>query len=148
MISYTGDQQMNHGKSWVCIAGGMILGLAMASPSHAQQTKPAAREAQPSNTKTMKESFDTLEVAVFETDKESQFPAEYLAPLQKEIVKELVDAKAFANVVMAGQGSPTANPRTLLFTGLITNYTAGAGRNVTCRLERAAPRKLIRGSRL
>ena len=117
---------MNHETLWVCIAGGMILGLAMAGPSRAQQTKPAAREAQPSNTKTMKESFDTLEVAVFETDKESQFPAEYLAPLQKEIVKELVDAKAFANVVMAGQGSPTANPRTLRLTGLITNYTAGS----------------------
>jgi len=90
---------MNHETWWVCIAGGMILGLAMAGPIRAQQTKPAAREAQPSNTKTMKESFDTLEVAVFETDKESQFPAEYLAPLQKEIVKELVEAGLKAAII-------------------------------------------------
>jgi len=76
--------------------------------------------------RTVKDSFDTIEVDLFENQKDSQFPAEYLAPLQKEIVKQLVNAKAFREVVMAGQAPATPNARVLRLTGLITNYKPGS----------------------
>jgi len=76
--------------------------------------------------RTVKDSFDTIEIDLFENQKDSQFPPEYLDPLQKEIAKQLAKAKAFREVVMAGQAPTTPNARVLRLTGLITNYKPGS----------------------
>jgi hypothetical protein len=105
----------------------LFLALALAPLSSQEAAKTAATQApaQPAP-RTVKESFNTMEVDLFENQKDSNFPAKYLAPLQKEIVKKLVSAKVFAEVVTAGQPASTPNPRVIRLTGLITNYNPGS----------------------
>lgn len=74
---------------------------------------------------TVKQVFNALEVDLFENQKDSNFPADYLQPLQKQIVKQLADAKAFPEIVAAGETPKTTGARTLKLSGLITNYNPG-----------------------
>ena len=98
------------------------------TPTCLQETGKAAATGTPTQTAvhTVKDSFDTLEVDLFENQKDSQFPEEYLAPLQEEIAKQLVSVKVFREVVMAGKAPTIPNPRILRLTGLITNYKPGS----------------------
>lgn len=105
----------------------LLLVHAPGSSSLQEGGKTAATAATSQTTpRTVKDSFDTIEVDLFENQKDSQFPGDYLAPLQKEIVKQLVNAKAFREVVMAGQAPTRPNARVLRLTGLITNYKPGS----------------------
>jgi len=105
-----------------------LLLVHVPSSSCLQESGKTAATATPSQktARTVKDSFDTIEVDLFENQKESQFPGEYLVPLQKEIAKQLVKAKAFREVVMAGQAPAIPNVRVLRLTGLITNYKPGS----------------------
>ena len=53
--------------------------------------------------KIIKQVFNAVEVDLFENPKDSNFPGEYMAPLQKEIVKQLVSAKVFPEVLSVGE---------------------------------------------
>lgn len=74
----------------------------------------------------VKESFDTVQVDLFENPKDSNFPDEYLVALQQEIVKELVSAKVFPEVVAAGQPITRQDARVIKLSGLITKYNPGS----------------------
>lgn len=74
----------------------------------------------------IKQVFNAVEVDLFENQKDSNFPGEYMAPLQKEIVKQLVNAKVFPEVMSAGETSERPDARKLKLTGVITNYNPGS----------------------
>jgi hypothetical protein len=76
--------------------------------------------------RTVKETFNAIQVIPFDIQKDVTFPAEYLAALQTEISKQLVSAKVFAEVVPAGQTPTVPSPHLLRLTGLITNYSPGS----------------------
>lgn len=63
--------------------------------------------------RTVKETFNAIQVIPFDIQKDVTFPTEYLAALQTEISKQLVSAKVFAEVVPAGQTPtvPSPHPR-------------------------------------
>jgi hypothetical protein len=110
----------------------LVLFLISTSPAqsflHAQETaKPAATPA-PAQTppRTVKETYNAIQVDPFDIQKDVNFPAEYLAALQTEITKQLVNAKIFAEVVPAGQTPSLPNPHLLRLTGLITNFDPGS----------------------
>jgi hypothetical protein len=76
--------------------------------------------------RTVKETFNAIQVTPFDIQKDVTFPPEYLAALQTEISKQLVTAKVFAEVIPAGQTLTVPSPHLLRLTGLITNYNPGS----------------------
>jgi hypothetical protein len=76
--------------------------------------------------RTVKETFNAIQVIPFDIQKDVTFPPEYLAALQTEISKQLVSAKVFAEVVPVGQTPTVPSPHLLRLTGLITNYNPGS----------------------
>lgn len=86
----------------------------------------AVQAKQQAGPRTVKESYNTMEVAVFENRQGSNFPDEYLADLQQQTVKKLLDAKVFHEVVAAGQPIATADARVIRVTGVITTYKPGS----------------------
>lgn len=93
--------------------------------SEVPATAPAERA------QTIKQAFSTVEVAVFENKQDSNFPAEYVVPLQAEIKKQLVNAKVFSEVTQEDESTPASKPqnsasRVLRLTGAITSYDPGS----------------------
>jgi hypothetical protein len=92
-----------------------------------ETTKPGATPASAQTSpRTVKETYNAIQVDMFVIQKDVTFPPEYLAALQTEITKQLVSAKIFAEVVPAGQVSSLPNPQLLRLTGLITNFDPGS----------------------
>jgi hypothetical protein len=110
----------------------VALSLTFASLSAQHLAKNTATPAAvPEGMQTIKQTFTTLEVAVFENEQDSHFPVEYTLPLQAEIKKQLVNAKVFSEVILgdggaAASGPPSATPRVLRLTGTITSYNPGS----------------------
>jgi hypothetical protein len=98
-------------------------GAVVAQQSKTNQTATATPGTPP---RTVKQVFNAVEVGLFENQKDSNFPGEQMAPLQKEIVKQLVSAKAFPEVFGAGETPKTPNVRKLRLSGVITNYNPGS----------------------
>jgi hypothetical protein len=88
-----------------------------APASSAAPVKPTPR--------TVKKTYNAIDVAPFEIQRDVTFPLEYLALMQTEISKELTSAKVFAEVVTEGQTASTPDTHLLRVTGLITNYNPG-----------------------
>lgn len=108
----------------------LVSVLLAASPAvvwaQEQSRAAAVQTKEQAGPRTVKESYNTMEVAVFENRKDSNFPDEYLADLQQETVKKLLDAKVFHEVVAAGQPIATADARVIRVTGVITTYKPGS----------------------
>jgi hypothetical protein len=120
---------------FLLVRGALVTLSLTLAPFPALAQDPAGKAAAPTtatgNAQTIKQTFSVLEVAVFEAKQDSRFPAEYIAPLQTEIQKELVSAKVFPEVRLGGSkatGSSPLNPesRVLRLTGTITNYNPGS----------------------
>lgn len=115
----------------VCLLIALSLAT-LASLSAQDSPKNAATPAAPSESpQTIKQAFTTLEVAIFQNVQDSHFPAEYIAPLQAEIKKQLVSAKAFPEVILENDtATPAATSNStssvLRLTGTITNYNPGS----------------------
>ena len=98
-------------------------GAVQAQESKTNQT-PATTPGNPP--RIIKQVFNAVEVDLFENQKDSNFPGEYLAPLQKEIVKQLISAKTFPEVLSVGETPTRPDVRKLKLTGVITNYNPGS----------------------
>ena len=99
-------------------------------PAQDLPQKTATPATAPETTQTIKQTFSTLEVAVFENKQDSHFPTGYILPLQAEIKKQLVNGKAFPEVILENS-SAAATPlrpvsRVLRLTGTITSYNPGS----------------------
>lgn len=73
----------------------------------------------------VKDVYGAVEVDRFKIQNGVEFPPEYLDALQKEITKQLAEAKLFEEVIPAGQKPVDSNRRVLHLAGLITNYNPG-----------------------
>ena len=102
-----------------------LAGFPTSVHSRQQGKNEAASSAAKTSPQIVKQAFNTLEVDLFENQKDSNFPPEYLQPLQKQIVKQLVDAKAFPEIISADETPKNQDTRKLKLTGLITNYNPG-----------------------
>jgi uncharacterized protein DUF4410/polyglycine hydrolase-like protein len=80
----------------------------------------------PVASRTVKQTYNAIQVSSFEIQKDVTFPPEYLALMQTEISKQLTSAKVFAEVVSAGQTASTPDAHLLRLTGVITNYNPGS----------------------
>ncbi len=109
-----------HGLAFLLLAA---LPTAILAPISSAQD--AAKPAPPPAPRTVKQIYNAIQVAAFEIQKESNFPPEFLPALQTEIAKQLTSAKAFAEVVPAGQSPAAPDAHLLRLTGVITNYNPG-----------------------
>jgi hypothetical protein len=100
----------------LCLAASGLLAQE-AAKTGAAPTSPTARN--------VKDVYGAVEVDRFEIQNGVVFPPEYLDALQKEITKQLAEAKLFDEVIPAGQKPVDSNRRILHLAGLITNYNPG-----------------------
>ncbi len=101
--------------------------LCLAGPCFSQDTgKPVSEAAAtPPATQIVKDVYSVVQIDEFQIQKGVDFPPVYLEALQKEIAKQLTNAKLFAEVVSAGQKPTNPQSRVLRLTGFITNYNPG-----------------------
>lgn len=86
----------------------------------ATETKATSNPAQ-----TVRDAYSVAQIDQFEVRPGVGFPVERLDALQKEVVKQLIDAKLFAEVLSAGQKPANPDSRVLHVAGLITFYKPG-----------------------
>jgi hypothetical protein len=89
-----------------------------------EATKTGAATAAPT-ARNVKDVYGAVEVDRFKIQNGVEFPPEYLDALQKEITKQLAEAKLFEEVIPAGQKPVDSSRRVLQLAGLITNYNPG-----------------------
>jgi len=100
----------------VCLAASGLLAQE-AAKTGAATAAPMARN--------VKDVYGAVEVDRFKIQNGVEFPPEYLDALQKEITKQLAEAKLFEEVIPAGQKPVDSSRRVLHLAGLITNYNPG-----------------------
>lgn len=100
----------------VCLAASGLLAQ--------EAAKTGAATATPT-TRNVKDVYGAVEVDRFKIQNGVEFPPEYLDALQKEITKQLAEAKLFEEVIPAGQKPVDSNRRVMHLAGLITNYNPG-----------------------
>lgn len=110
-------------RSHRCLPVGMValalLGVAL-SPTLALSLNGATNQTE------VKDKYDAIEVGEFEAQSGVQFPADHLANLQKEIIRELSRSKEFQRVLPLGDTSPSSDVRVLRLSGTIT-YSGKGG---------------------
>ena len=74
---------------------------------------------------TVRDAYRVAQIDKFEIRPGAGFPVERLDALQKEVVKQLIEAKLFAEVLSAGQEPANPESRVLHMAGLITFYKPG-----------------------
>ena len=87
---------------------------------------PQAIQPTPTDQHEIKDIYHVVQVDEFEVKKGVQFPSEYLSTLQKEITKQLTDAKIFQTVFEAGQHPANGDAPVLHLSGTIHNYKQGS----------------------
>lgn len=74
---------------------------------------------------TLKDKYHIIQVEKFEIREGVDFPPEYLASLQDELVKQLQESRKFEAVLRPGENPPTADTPVLRLSGTISKFNKG-----------------------
>ncbi len=75
---------------------------------------------------TLKDKYRAAEVDRFDVQPGVEFPPEYVADLQEQILKELEKSKEFQELLRPGQNPVTADSPVLRLTGTISSFNPGS----------------------
>jgi hypothetical protein len=75
---------------------------------------------------TLKDKYRAAEVDQFDVQPGVEFPPEYVADLQEQILKELEKSKEFQELLRPGQNPVTADSPVLRLTGIISSFNPGS----------------------